>query len=85
VVWEVCEVGVGAADLTLQAGAGNFERAVGVTRLEAHDLAIGEATVFGLEFAIDQTVRRAEVVAVAGLGNDRDLELGAVAEIMVPW
>jgi hypothetical protein len=83
VVRKVGEIRVWAADLALEAGAGDLKRAVGAAGLEADDLAIGQAAVLGFELAVDQSVRGAEVITVAGLGDDGDLELGAIAEIMV--
>jgi hypothetical protein len=53
-VREVGQCRVRSADFPLEAGAGYLKRAVGVARLEADDLAIGEATILRFELAIDQ-------------------------------
>ncbi len=82
-VGKVGKIRVRAADLALKAGAGDLKRAVGVAGLEADGLAIGKTAVLGLELAIDQPVRGAEVVSIAGLGDDRDLELCAIPEVVV--
>jgi hypothetical protein len=84
VVREVGEVWAGAADLAPESGAGYLKRAVGLTRLEANHFSIGQAAVLRFEFSIDQPVRRAQIVAVPGLGDDRDLQFGAIAEVVVP-
>ncbi|TCO32871.1 hypothetical protein EV652_104477 [Kribbella steppae] len=55
-VREVSKGRVGAADLALEAGAGDLKRAVCLAGLEADDLPVGEATVLGFELAIDQPV-----------------------------
>ena len=84
-VRKIREVRAGPAHLALEAGAGDLKRAVGVAGFEANGLAIGETTILRLELAVDQPMGRTEVVAVARLANDRDLELGAVAEVVVAW
>jgi hypothetical protein len=70
------------ASVSAEAVGGYFERAVILTGFEGDDLSVRRPAVLCLELAVDQAVRRAEFTATAGLGDDRELDLGAVAEVV---
>lgn len=72
-----------AADLALQPGAGHLEGEVVSTVCETEGLAVRRTSVLGLELTVDESMRWSEIVAVAELGDDRHLEFGTVAEVMV--
>ncbi|WP_405067803.1 hypothetical protein OG558_40505 [Kribbella sp. NBC_01510] len=73
----------GTAAFALQAGAGDLKREIVPARCETDGLPVGQAAVLGFELAVDQAMRRTEVVAVVGLRDDRHFELGAITKIVV--
>jgi hypothetical protein len=70
------------ASVATEAGGSDFKRAVILAGLEGDHLPVWRTAVLGFELTVDQAVRRAEFAAAARLWDDRELDLGTIAEVV---